>query len=76
MKLNLTIKCHYGRRRIKNGEKIIVDKRPAELGVEIVPDKIEGESGWVKVNRLLNKFERDLRKRERAGVEKLCRDGK
>ena len=31
MELNLTIKCRYGWRRIKNGGKIIVDKGPAAI---------------------------------------------
>ena len=75
MKLWITMKCRYEWRRIRNGEKIIVDKGLAEPIVELVEGDIEGESNWVKLNRLLDQVERDLRKQDRADARK-SREGK
>ena len=75
MKLRITMQCRYEWRRIRNGEKIIVDQGLAESIVELVEGDIEGESNWVKLNRLLDQVERDLRKQDRADARK-SREGK
>lgn len=75
MKLRISIKCRHKWRRIRNGEKIIVDKGLAEPIVELVEGDIEGESNWIRLNRLLDQVERDLRKQDRAQARK-SREGK
>lgn len=75
MKLRIAINCRYNWRRIRNGERIIVDKGLAEPIVELVEGDVEGESNWVKLNRLFDQIERDFRKQDRAEARRR-REGK
>lgn len=75
MKLRITLNCPMKWRTIKNGEKIIVDKGPAEPVAELVEGDIKGESNWIKLNRLFDQIERDIRKQDRAAARR-SREGK
>lgn len=76
MKLRISLKCRYDWRRIRNGEKIIVDKGPAEPIVELVDGDVEGESNWVKLNRFFDQIESDFRKQQKAERRRKRQAGK
>ena len=68
--------CRYEWRRIRNGEKIIVDKGPAELVVEPEQGEMQGESNWAKLNHFFDEYERGLSKQERAAAKRLLKGRK
>lgn len=62
MKISLTLNCPIEFKRIRDGEKVIVDKGLAEPIIELLEGDIEGESPLQQVNKLLDEYERELRR--------------